>query len=84
MEKWCGKPLKNTVHQHHPKNHNADFLLEAKTDQKIIPNGKKITALTNFLVRNRQRNFWLSKLRGRIKLHNSQKPETLQHSSKFW
>jgi hypothetical protein len=55
------------------KNHSSGFLSEAGTDQKIIPNGKKTTALTNFLVRNRHKNFWPSKLGGRINLETFQK-----------
>lgn len=66
-------PLKNAVHRHWPKNHSSDFLSEAGTDQKIIPNGKKTTALTNFLVRNRQENFWPSRLGDRLNLETFQK-----------
>ncbi len=57
------------------KNHSSQFLPEAGTDQKIIPNGKKTTALTNFLGRNRHKNFWLSRLGGRINLETFQKFE---------
>lgn len=46
--------------------------LKKCTDQKIIPNGKKTTALTNFLVRNRHKNFWLSRLGGRVNLETFQ------------
>lgn len=74
MENLCGKPPKKcSASTLPPKNHSADFLFEAGTDQKIIPNEKKTTALTNFLVRNRQRNFWLSRLGGRINLETLQK-----------
>jgi hypothetical protein len=66
-------PLKNAVHQLCPKNHSSDFLSEAGTDQKVIPNGKKTTALTNFLVRNRHKNFWPSRLGGRLNLETFQK-----------
>ncbi len=40
-----------------------------------MPNGKKTTALTNFLVRNRQKNFWPSRSGGRINLETFQKVE---------
>jgi hypothetical protein len=75
VEKRCGKPPKNAVHRHFPKNHSSDFLSKAGTDQKIIPTEKKITALTNFLGRDRQKNFWLSRLGGRLNLETFQKFE---------
>jgi hypothetical protein len=33
-------PLKNAVHQHHPKNHSSDFLSEAETGKKNSPTKK--------------------------------------------
>ena len=71
MEKLQKSYCIDTTH----KNHSSEFLSEAGTDQKIIPNGKKTTALTNFLVRNCQRNFWLSRSGGRINLETFQKFE---------
>jgi hypothetical protein len=57
------------------KNHSSEFLPEVGTGQKILPNGKKTTALTNFLVRNRHKNFWPSRSGGRINLETFQKCE---------
>jgi hypothetical protein len=67
--------LKNAVHRQCPKNHSSDFLSEAGTGQKIIPNEKKTTALTNFLVRNCPKNFWLSRLGVRLNLETFRKFE---------
>jgi len=57
------------------KSRSFEFLSEAGTNQKIIPDGKKTTALTDFPVRNPHKDFWLSKLRGRINLETFQKFE---------
>jgi hypothetical protein len=75
VEKPCAKTPKSYRVDITIKNHSSDFLSEAGTDQKIIPNGKKTTALTNFLVRNRHKNFWPSRSGGRINLETFQKFE---------
>ena len=69
MEKRCGKPLKKCSASTLPKKPWFRFFIRRKN----YTNGKKKTALTNFLVRNRHKNFWLSRLGGRVNLETFQK-----------